>query len=132
MTRTHDDDKITLGDGKIRVQSEGGFVELVSGSRVIRRTPHGLSPDAEDRMAARQTTVLEIPPGHLWCSWCGCVRPQDYFDRDASRTARGGFGYVCKDCENPVDRERKRKKRRADAAVEGREVRRYTRRHVVE
>lgn len=120
-------DSITLGGGKIPVNTAPGIVEQVTGSRRVSHSPRG-ETDLW-RLLKRDTTVIQLPAGHLWCSCCGELRPTSYFHEDASRQGRG-YSYECVTCTRPKDAERKRRRRREIAAAEGREVRPYLRRAV--
>lgn len=103
--RFDDSDVVTLGDGYIRVQGEGGMFELVTGSRQISRTPRGYSqPDQEDRLARQQSTVITLDPNTRWCYVCGETRPLDYFRSDCARPS--GVYPMCKACENELQRRR--------------------------
>lgn len=120
------DGVVTLGDGKIAIRDDFGVGFLVSGSRMVDREPTGWTQAKEDGLynrawASPQTFVP--PPGMKFCSACGDWRPTAYFDRDATR--RDGYSYACKACSHPEAAARMRRKRREQAAAEGRDVRRY-------
>ena len=120
-------DCVTLGDGTLNVEGEFGFIEKVTGSRIIRRSPHALSPDAEDRMYQNRSTIIhEGRVGEKWCQGvlgkeCGWRALENFAD-DPTRPDKKNR--ICKECKNALDRYRYA----AEKEMLGAQVRIYRRR----
>lgn len=75
-----DDERITLGDGILNVESAIFGVEKVAGSRQCVRDPR-LSHLADlPPIWKAPTQMVQVAPGHRWCSTCGDVRRLSYFE----------------------------------------------------
>lgn len=96
----YDDERVTLGDGSVDVDTILG-VEKVLGSRGCVRDPR-LSKLAASVMDLppiwrAPTQMAQLAPDTKWCSVCGDVRPKSYFSPD--KRAWDGLDYRCKECE---------------------------------